>query len=130
MVQLAVAALTFAHRALSLANWTQDGFCGRSWSNGDKSRLQCAGINRHEGVSSEGWRIQWEAVPPGEKSGPCSLDSQEEGNRILKTYRRSHRKDGERVIGPQRVNAQVASKRNPRGRAFLHGAKAAWLVAN
>jgi hypothetical protein len=24
-----------------------------------------AGINRHGGVSSEGWRIQWEPVPPG-----------------------------------------------------------------
>ena len=23
----------------------------------------------HEGVSSEGWRIQWETVPPGQKSG-------------------------------------------------------------
>ena len=23
----------------------------------------------HEGVSSEGWRIQWEAVPPGQESG-------------------------------------------------------------
>jgi hypothetical protein len=22
----------------------------------------------HEGVSSEGWRIQWETVPPGQKS--------------------------------------------------------------
>jgi hypothetical protein len=41
------------------------------------------------------------------------LDSQEERNRILKTYRRSHRKDGERVIGPQRVNVEVASKRKP-----------------
>jgi hypothetical protein len=28
-----------------------------------------AGINRHVGVSSEGWRIQWEAVPPGQQSG-------------------------------------------------------------
>jgi hypothetical protein len=28
-----------------------------------------AGINRHVGVSSEGWRIQWEAVPPGQESG-------------------------------------------------------------
>src|SRR5713101_6647441 len=26
------------------------------------------------------------------------------------------------------MNAHVASKRNPRGRAFLHGAKAAWIV--
>ena len=41
---------------------------------------KCAGINRHVGVSSEGWRIQWETVPPGQKSEPCSLDSQEEGN--------------------------------------------------
>ena len=23
----------------------------------------------HVGVSSEGWRIQWETVPPGQKSG-------------------------------------------------------------
>jgi hypothetical protein len=23
----------------------------------------------HEGVSSEGWRVQWEEVPPGQKSG-------------------------------------------------------------
>ena len=34
----------------------------------------------HEGVSSVGWRIQWETVPPGQESKPCSLDSQEEGN--------------------------------------------------
>jgi hypothetical protein len=25
----------------------------------------CAGINRHVGVSSEGWRVQWGIVPPG-----------------------------------------------------------------
>ena len=28
--------------------------------------LDSVGINRHGGVSSEGWRIQWEAVPPGQ----------------------------------------------------------------
>jgi hypothetical protein len=27
------------------------------------------GMSGHVGVSSEGWRIQWEAVPPGQKSG-------------------------------------------------------------
>jgi hypothetical protein len=26
---------------------------------------ESAGINRHEGVSSEGWCIQREAIPPG-----------------------------------------------------------------
>ena len=28
------------------------------------------------------------------------------------------------------MNVDVASKRNPGGRAFLHGAKAAWIVAD
>ena len=58
------------------------GFC--SWtttsSRGGKKMWWCAGMNRHGGVSSEGWRIQWETVPPGQESEPCSLDSQEEGN--------------------------------------------------
>ena len=32
---------------------------------GISSGRPSAGINRHAGVSSEGWRIQWEPVPPG-----------------------------------------------------------------
>ena len=39
---------------------------GRSETGGKLSSLimsGCAGLNRHVGVSSEGWRIQWEASP-------------------------------------------------------------------
>jgi IS5 family transposase len=56
--------------------------------------------NIHYRLSSEGWRIQRESTPPGQESEPCSLDSQEEGNGVLKVYRQSHPWDGERVIGP------------------------------
>jgi hypothetical protein len=31
-------------------------------------------------MSSEGWCIQWESTPPGQKSESCSLDSRVEGN--------------------------------------------------
>jgi hypothetical protein len=31
-------------------------------------------------VSSEGWRIQWEVDPSGQKSEARSLDSRKEGN--------------------------------------------------
>jgi len=34
-----------------------------------EKNVWCAGMNRHGGVSSEGWRIQWEAIPPGQQSG-------------------------------------------------------------
>jgi hypothetical protein len=36
----------------------------------------------------------------GKSQEPRSLDSGEKGNRISKTYRQSHRQDGEQVIGP------------------------------
>ena len=51
-------------------------------------------------MSSEGWRIQWESNPPGQKSEPCSLDSQEGRKLNPEAYRQSHPWDGERVIGP------------------------------
>jgi hypothetical protein len=31
-------------------------------------------------MSSKGWCIQWELIPPGQESESCSLDSREEGN--------------------------------------------------
>ena len=56
--------------------------------------------NVHFRMSSEGWRIQRESTPPGQKSEPCSLDGREEGNRIPKVHRQSRPGDGKRVIGP------------------------------
>ena len=38
------------------------------------------GKKSYQRMSSEGWCIQWELTPPGQKSKSCSLDSQEEGN--------------------------------------------------
>jgi hypothetical protein len=38
------------------------------------------GKKSYQRMSSEGWCIQWESTPPGQKSESCSLDSQEEGN--------------------------------------------------
>ncbi len=32
---------------------------------------------------AEGWRIQRESVPPGQKSGPCSLSRRQEGNQMI-----------------------------------------------
>jgi hypothetical protein len=55
---------------------------------------------KKECASSEGWRAQWETVPPGKKSEPRSLDSREEGDRISEAYRQSHLLDGEQVTGP------------------------------
>jgi len=42
---------------------------GGSDQGGKQTERDSVGINRRGGVSSEGWRIQWEAVPPGQKSG-------------------------------------------------------------
>jgi hypothetical protein len=36
-----------------------------------------------DSATSEGWRVQWEAIPPGQKSETCSLDDRQEGNRML-----------------------------------------------
>ena len=44
---------------------SRDENCAPRLITGEISPLQCAGLNRHEGVSSKGWRIQWEAIPPG-----------------------------------------------------------------
>jgi len=38
------------------------------------------GKKSYQRMSSEGWCIQWESTPPGQKSESCSLDSREEGN--------------------------------------------------
>ena len=35
------------------------------------------GMDVHQGMSSEGWCIQWESTPPEQKSEFCSLDSRE-----------------------------------------------------
>ena len=53
---------------LSGVNWARNTLCaGVAPLNAERivGNPECAGINRHVGVSSEGWRIQWEAVPPG-----------------------------------------------------------------
>ena len=60
------------------------------------------GKKSYQRMSSEGWCIQWESTPPGQKSEFCSLDSREEGNRTPEVCRQSHPWDGERVIGQQR----------------------------
>jgi hypothetical protein len=38
------------------------------------------GKKSYQRMSSEGWCIQWESTPPGQKSESCSLDSRVEGN--------------------------------------------------
>ena len=35
-----------------------------------------------DSATSEGWRVQWESVPPGQLPDPRSLDGRQEGNRM------------------------------------------------
>jgi hypothetical protein len=53
-------------------------------------------------ASSEGWRVQWESVPPGEESEPRSLDRIGGGNEADEADRQSPLEEGEQVTGPQR----------------------------
>jgi hypothetical protein len=46
-------------------------------------------------ASSKGWRVQWELVPPGQKSEPCKLDRIRGGNEADEADRQSHLLDGE-----------------------------------
>ena len=40
-------------------------------------------FHNDDSATSEGWRVQWETVPPGQKSETCSLDDRQEGNRMI-----------------------------------------------
>jgi hypothetical protein len=55
-------------------------FCWRSWGDQYGSHLA---FYTDDSATSEGWRVQWEAIPPGQKSETCSLDDRQEGNRML-----------------------------------------------
>jgi hypothetical protein len=46
-------------------------------------------------ASSKGWRVQWESVPPGQKSEPCNLDPIRGGNEADEADRQSHLLAGE-----------------------------------
>ena len=48
----------------------------------------------------EGWRVQWESVPPGQKSEPCNWGRIRGGNEADEADRQSHLQDGEQVTGP------------------------------
>ena len=39
-------------------------------------------LHNDDSATSEGWRVQWESVPPGEKPDSRSLDGRQEGNRM------------------------------------------------
>ena len=51
-------------------------------------------------VSSQGWRVQWESVPPGEESVPRSLRRICGGNEADEADGPSPLREGERVTGP------------------------------
>lgn len=36
-------------------------------------------FHNDDSATSEGWRVQWESIPPGEKPETCSLDGKQEG---------------------------------------------------
>ena len=40
-------------------------------------------FHNDDSATSEGWRVQWEIIPPGQKSETCSLDDRQEGNRMI-----------------------------------------------